>query len=75
MAKMVADGVPALGWLRWLSPFGLTALTRPYGGARIWPLLLLATAGVALAVAAVLASGRRDIRGGSCARLPAGPRG
>ncbi|MFJ3927029.1 hypothetical protein [Streptomyces sp. NPDC090022] len=64
LAKMVADGVPALGWLRWLSPFGLTALTRPYDGARLWPLFLLAAAGLALAIAAVAASGRRDIRGG-----------
>ncbi|WP_060177407.1 hypothetical protein [Streptomyces sp. IMTB 1903] len=64
LAKMVADGLPALGWLHWLSPFGLTALSRPYGGASLWPLLLLAAAGLAVAVTAAAASGRRDIRGG-----------
>ncbi|MFD3675478.1 hypothetical protein [Streptomyces sp. NPDC058613] len=32
LLRMVGDGVAALGWLRWLSPLGLLALTRPYDG-------------------------------------------
>ncbi|MFJ7263639.1 hypothetical protein ACIQV2_26140 [Streptomyces globosus] len=71
LAKMVADGVPALEWMRWLTPFGLTALTRPYDGARLGPLLPLAAACLALAITAVTVSGRRDIRGG-CLRPTSG---
>ena len=38
LARMVGDGVDALAWLRWLSPFGLLALTRPYDTNRGLPL-------------------------------------
>ncbi|MGI5254359.1 ABC transporter permease [Actinacidiphila glaucinigra] len=64
LLKMVGDGLAALGWLRWLSPFGLTALSRPFDGNQVWPLVILFSACLALASGAAAAAGRRDIRGG-----------
>ncbi|MFY1693107.1 ABC transporter permease [Plantactinospora sp. WMMB782] len=64
LARMVGDGVPALGWLRWLSPFGLVALAQPYAANRPLPLVVLAAAVTALLVAAVVAARHRDVRGG-----------
>ncbi|MCM9083111.1 hypothetical protein OG444_32095 [Streptomyces sp. NBC_01232] len=64
LLRMVGDGVAPLGWLRWLSPFGLMALARPYDGNRIWPLVVLLAACLALVTGAVVAAGGRDIRGG-----------
>ncbi|MEV1144982.1 hypothetical protein AB0I76_15040, partial [Micromonospora sp. NPDC049799] len=54
LARMVGDGVAALGWLRWLSPYGLLALTRPYHDDRRVPLVVLAAAVVAVTVAALV---------------------
>ncbi|MBX9427466.1 MULTISPECIES: ABC transporter permease [Streptomyces] len=71
LLRMVGDGVAAVGWLRWLSPFGLTALARPYDGNRIWPLLALFAACLVLATAAAVAAERRDIRDGYL-RAPSG---
>ncbi|MCY0949080.1 ABC transporter permease [Streptomyces sp. H27-S2] len=71
LLKMVGDGVAALGWLRWLSPFGLTALARPYDGNRLWPLVILVVVCLALSAGAAAAAGRRDIRGGYL-RYPSG---
>lgn len=71
LLKMVGDGVTSLGWLRWLSPFGLTALSRPYDGNRLWPLVILLAACLTLATGAAAAAGRRDIRGGYL-RSPSG---
>ncbi|MGY1618621.1 hypothetical protein ACI797_17930 [Geodermatophilus sp. SYSU D00691] len=59
LARMVADGVPALLWLRWLTPFGLLEEVAPF--AEDDPLGLAALAVlVALSVlaAGVLAHGR-----------------
>ncbi|MFI8323852.1 ABC transporter permease [Streptomyces sp. NPDC085529] len=64
LLKMVGDGVSDLEWLRWLSPFGMAALARPYDGDHIGPLAVLGAACVLLVVAATAAAGRRDIRGG-----------
>ncbi|GAA3231018.1 exporter of polyketide antibiotics [Pseudonocardia petroleophila] len=61
LARMVADGVPALEWLHWVSPFGLAALARPYGGDRVLPLLVLAAAVAALLAAATALASRRDL--------------
>jgi ABC-2 type transport system permease protein len=61
---MIADGVEALSALRWLSPFGLLELSRPYAGDRWTPVLVLAVVGAALAVAAPVAAAGRDLRGG-----------
>lgn len=63
LARMVADGVTALEWLRWLTPFGLAALTRPYDADRALPLLVPAGAAAGLLAVAVAVASRRDLRG------------
>ncbi len=63
LLRMVGDGVEQLGWVRWLSPFGLVALVEPFRTDRVLPLLVLVLAG------------RRDIRAGLLpARRPRPPR-
>ncbi|SCF28632.1 ABC-2 type transport system permease protein [Micromonospora matsumotoense] len=64
LLRMVGDGVDGLGWLRWLSPFGLTAISRPYHDNRALPLVVLALASSALLVAIPAAAAHRDVRGG-----------
>jgi ABC-2 type transport system permease protein len=64
LARMVGDGVAALVWLRWLTPFGLVELSQPYAGDRWTPVLVLAVAAAALVIAAPAAAGRRDLRSG-----------
>jgi ABC-2 type transport system permease protein len=64
IARMVGDGVGALAWLRWLSPFGLLELSRPYAQNRWAPLALVAAGAVVVHAAALVAAGRRDVRGG-----------
>jgi ABC-2 type transport system permease protein len=64
LARMVGDGIERVGWLRWLSPFGLTALSRPYAADRVAPLLVLVVATAVLLVAAPAVAARRDVRGG-----------
>lgn len=61
LTRMVADGVTALEWLHWLSPFGLAALARPYDTDRVLPLLVLAAAAATLLAAATALAGRRDL--------------
>jgi ABC-2 type transport system permease protein len=58
------------GTISWLSPIGLAQKARPYADERWWPLLLLlAGAGVLLAVAFALAV-RRDLGAGLVAPRP-----
>lgn len=64
LLRMIGDGVDGLGWLRWLSPFGLTALSRPYHDNRVLPLVVLALAASALFAAVPAAAAHRDVRGG-----------
>lgn len=63
LARMVGDGVDALSSLRWLSPFGLAALARPYDTNRVLPLLVLGAAALTVLTFTVVAAGRRDLRG------------
>jgi len=75
LLRMIGDGVDALAWLRWLSPFGLLSAVSPYADDRAAPLLVLAALAVAPAVAAVVLAERRDIgagllRGRDTARSP-----
>ena len=59
LARMVADGVDALAWLHWLTPFGLMGRAAPFAGDRVFPLVVLAgLAGLFAAAAAALAVGR-----------------
>jgi ABC-2 type transport system permease protein len=64
LARMVGDGVAALSWLRWLTPFGLLGLSQPYAGDHWPPLIPLAVAAAAVVLAAPTAGARRDLRGG-----------
>jgi ABC-2 type transport system permease protein len=64
LARMVSDGVPALAWLAWGTPFGLLGRAAPFVADRVAPLLVLAVLVTDVAVAAVaLASGRDAGRG------------
>jgi ABC-2 type transport system permease protein len=69
LARMVADASPVLGWLNWVSPFGLLGRVAPFAEDRWVPLLVLAGLVAVPAVAAVALSSGRDVGG---ARL-AGP--
>lgn len=64
LLRMVGDGAPELSWLRWLSPFGLLELARPYEANRWSPLVVLAGAALAGLGAAVLLVRGRDVRDG-----------
>ncbi len=64
LARMIGDGVDGWGWLRWLSPFGLAALARPFATDRVLPLVVLAGYAAAVMAAATVAARRRDVRAG-----------
>ncbi|GAA4745065.1 exporter of polyketide antibiotics [Modestobacter marinus] len=64
LTRMVADGVPALGWLHWLSPFGLLGRSAPFAADRVLPLVVLAAAVAVLVAAALAVSTRRDVGSG-----------
>jgi ABC-2 type transport system permease protein len=64
LVRMVADGLPALGWAHWLTPFGLIARAQPYAADRWSPLVVLAVGVAVLAVVAVGLAGRRDAGAG-----------
>lgn len=69
LVRMVGDGVAELQWARWLSPFGLLGLTRPYDhGQRplqtLLPLLLLAGATTVVLAVMLGAARRRDVQDG-----------
>lgn len=64
LTRMIGDGIDTLGWLRWLSPFGLVALSAPYDADRVLPLVVLVLAVVALLAAVPATAARRDVRGG-----------
>ncbi|MEE6310725.1 hypothetical protein V1634_28170 [Plantactinospora veratri] len=71
--RMVGDGVDALGWLRWMSPFGLVALSRPYEANRVLPLVVLAVATATVTAAVTAVAARRDVGGGWLASSPSRP--
>jgi ABC-2 type transport system permease protein len=64
LVRMVADGVPALGWAQWLTPFGLVTRAEPYAADRWFPLLVLGVGVVALVAVAVGLAGGRDVGAG-----------
>lgn len=75
LLRMVGDGLDALAWLRWLSPFGLAALAEPFGADDPLPLLMGATGTLALLLVVPVAARRRDLRDGLlAARGPRRPR-
>jgi ABC-2 type transport system permease protein len=75
LVRMVADGVPALAWLQWGSPFGLVSRAQPFAADRWLPAVVLALMVAVLGVLAVGMSGGRDVgsarvRGRDRARTP-----
>ncbi|MGY1606958.1 MULTISPECIES: hypothetical protein [unclassified Geodermatophilus] len=64
LARMVGDGVAALAWLQWLSPFGLLGRVAPYAHDRWAPLLVLAVLVAVPAVLAAILAGARDVGAG-----------
>ncbi|WP_330230328.1 hypothetical protein OHA40_30835 [Nocardia sp. NBC_00508] len=64
LLRMLADGVTALAWAAWLTPFGLAARTAPYADNRVEPALVLLSLAVAPGAAALLAARHRDLGGG-----------
>ncbi|MFD3458281.1 ABC transporter permease [Nocardia fluminea] len=63
LLRMLADGVPALAWTAWFTPFGLAARAAPYADNRVAPLLALAGLAIAPAVGALIVAHRRDLDG------------
>src|SRR4051812_20928791 len=61
LIRMIADGVPAVAWLQWGSPFGLMSRAQPFAADRWLPVLVLAVLVAALAALAVRLSGGRDV--------------
>jgi ABC-2 type transport system permease protein len=64
LLRMIGDGVSALGWLQWFTPFGILSRTQPYAGNRLTPLLVLGVLIAVPAVAAVLLAEGRDVGSG-----------
>jgi ABC-2 type transport system permease protein len=62
--RMLAEAVPALDWLRWVSPFGLLGEVQPYAANRPLPLLPLWVMPLLLGAAALAIAGRRDLGAG-----------
>ncbi|MGY0498325.1 ABC transporter permease [Nocardia sp. FBN12] len=63
LLRMLADGVSALAWTAWFTPFGLAARAAPYAENRVTPVLALAGLAIAPAVAALIVARRRDLGG------------
>jgi ABC-2 type transport system permease protein len=61
LVRMVGDGVPALGFLQWITPFGLLGRAQPFGADRWVPVLVLLVIVGGLAVLAVGLSAGRDV--------------
>ncbi|MFC3961543.1 polyketide antibiotic transporter [Nocardia jiangsuensis] len=68
LARMIADGVPALASAGWLTPFGLAGHVAPYAENRPAPLLVLAVLAVAPAAAALAVAAHRDLGAAPIAR-------
>jgi ABC-2 type transport system permease protein len=64
LLRMVGDGVPALSWMQWGTPFGLMTRAQPYGADRWAPLLVLAAAVGLVGVSGVRLAGSRDVGSG-----------
>ncbi|MEH0927192.1 hypothetical protein [Micromonospora sp. CPCC 205558] len=73
LTRMVGDGMPALAWLRWLSPFGLVALTRPFDTNRGLPVSVLTCAALLLLTLAGRLALRRDVGAGILATADSRP--
>ncbi|WP_051047512.1 polyketide antibiotic transporter [Nocardia asiatica] len=63
LLRMLADGIAALAWTAWLTPFGLAARSAPYAENRVGPLLVLLVFTIVPAVCALTAAAGRDLGG------------
>lgn len=61
LIRMVSDGVPALAWLAWCTPFGLLGRAAPFAEDSWLPLMVLAVLITAVALLAVALSSGRDV--------------
>jgi ABC-2 type transport system permease protein len=64
LARMVGDGVSALAWLHWLTPFGLIGRAAPFAGNRVFPVVVLAGMAALFAVTAAALTAGRDVGSG-----------
>jgi len=64
LARIVADTVSQLEWLRWATPLGWSEEMRPFTGSHPAVLLLVAAASAALFTGAGLLASRRDVGAG-----------
>ncbi|NKY28117.1 hypothetical protein [Nocardia gamkensis] len=63
LLRMLSDGVAALSWTAWLTPFGLAARSAPYADNRVGPLLVLLVFATVPAVRALVTVAGRDLGG------------
>ena len=61
LVRMVADSDPALGWLRWASPFGWIEELRPLTGSRPYAFIPIVAFTAVLVVVATRIAARRDV--------------
>ena len=64
LLRMLADGVSALAFAAWLTPFGLVSRSAPYADNSFLPLVVLALLAAGVAAVAVAVAGGRDVGGG-----------
>ncbi|MEU4429520.1 polyketide antibiotic transporter [Nocardia rhamnosiphila] len=69
LLRMLADGVSALSWLTWFTPFGLAARAAPYASNHLPPVLILIGA-AAVSVLVALATARRRDLGAAVIQVP-----
>ncbi|MGA6205500.1 polyketide antibiotic transporter [Nocardia testacea] len=63
MLRMLSDGISALAWTAWLTPFGLTNRAAAYVDNQATPLLVLLTMTGAILAGALAAAHHRDLGG------------
>jgi ABC-2 type transport system permease protein len=64
LARMVGDGVAHLSGLRWATPFGLLAASRPFSDDNWLPVVVLAAVAAAVVRGAVMLARQRDVGDG-----------
>jgi ABC-2 type transport system permease protein len=64
LLRMLSDGVPALAWTAWLTPFGLLGRVGPYAHNDVGPLVVLAVVPPLIGVAVLATARRRDVGSG-----------
>lgn len=73
LLRMLADGIAALAWTAWLTPFGLAARCAPYAENRVAPLLVLLVFAIVPVVCALADAAGRDLGSAVIARSDTRP--